>query len=81
MTPMNRYLLRALADSKGDSHSEMEAAMNLHTPSTTLFFISLVIVILALVGHVILLPFITFYGFWVAIIAYAILAFAIVMKA
>jgi hypothetical protein len=36
--------------------------------------------VLALVGHVVLLPFVTIYGFWVAIIAYAILAFAVVVK-
>jgi hypothetical protein len=54
--------------------------MNLHAPSTALFLVSLVVAILALIGHVILLPFITIYGFWVAIIAYAILAFAVVAK-
>lgn len=55
--------------------------MTLHAPSTILFAISLVLAILALVGHVILLPFVTIYGFWVAIIAYVLLAFAVVMKA
>ena len=54
--------------------------MNLHAPSTILFTISLVLAILALIGHVILLPFVSIYGFWVAIIAYVILAFAVVMK-
>jgi hypothetical protein len=54
--------------------------MNLHTPSVPLFVTSLVFAALALVGHFVLIPFITLYGFWVAIIAYVILALGIVMK-
>jgi hypothetical protein len=54
--------------------------MDLYAPSKQLFIISLIVAILALVGHVILLPFVTIYGFWVAIIAYAILVFAVVAK-
>ena len=54
--------------------------MNLHTPSLAIFVVSLVFAVLALIGHVVLLPFITLYGFWVAIIAYAILAMGVVMK-
>jgi hypothetical protein len=57
-----------------------EKNMNLHTPSVQLFVISLVFAALALVGHFALIPFITLYGFWVAIIAYVILAVGIVMK-
>ena len=48
--------------------------MNLYAPSLAIFVVSLVFAGLALIGHVILLPFVTLYGFWVAIIAYAILA-------
>ena len=54
--------------------------MNLHTPSQAIFVVSLVFAVLAVIGHVVLLPFITLYGFWVAIIAYVILAMGIVMK-
>jgi hypothetical protein len=54
--------------------------MNLYTPSVPLFVTSLVFAALALIGHFALLPFITLYGFWVAIIAYAILAMGVVMK-
>ena len=57
-----------------------ENSMNLHTPSVPLFVTSLVFAALALIGHFVLLPFITLYGFWVAIIAYVILALGIVMK-
>jgi hypothetical protein len=54
--------------------------MNLHTPSVPLFVTSLVFAALALIGHFVLIPFITLYGFWVAIIAYVILAVGIGMK-
>ncbi len=54
--------------------------MNLHTPSVPLFVVSLVLAALALAGHFVLLPFVTLYGFWVAIIAYVILAAGVVMK-
>jgi hypothetical protein len=61
-------------------HANEEKNMNLHTPSVPLFVTSLVFAALALVGHFALIPFITLYGFWVAIIAYVILAVGIVMK-
>jgi len=54
--------------------------MNLHAPSLPIFAVSLVFAGLALIGHVVLLPCVTLYGFWVAIIAYAILAVGVVMK-
>ena len=54
--------------------------MNLYTPSVPLFVVSLVFAALAVIGHFVLIPFITLYGFWVAIIAYAILAAGVVMK-
>jgi hypothetical protein len=57
-----------------------EKNMNLYTPSVPLFVVSLVFAALAVIGHFVLIPFITLYGFWVAIIAYAILAAGVVMK-
>ncbi len=54
--------------------------MNLYAPSVPIFVVSLVFAVLALIGHVVLLPFVTLYGFWVAIIAYAILAVGVVMR-
>lgn len=54
--------------------------MNLNAPSLPIFVVSLVFAALALIGHVVLLPFVTLYGFWVAIIAYVILAVGVVMK-
>jgi hypothetical protein len=54
--------------------------MNLHAPSVPIFVASLVFAVLALIGHVILIPFVTLYGFWVAIIAYVVLAVGVVMR-
>src|ERR1017187_4765517 len=69
------------ADEAQNSQSANEENnMNLHTPSVPVFVISLVLAALALIGHFALIPFITLYGFWLAIIAYLILAAGIVMK-
>jgi len=57
-----------------------ERTMNLYAPSVPIFVVSLVFAALALIGHVVLLPYVTLYGFWVAIIAYVILAVGNVMK-
>lgn len=54
--------------------------MNLTPPSTVVFAISLVLAALAIVGHFVQLPFITDHGFWVAIVAYIILAVANVFR-
>jgi len=59
---------------------EEENNMDLHAPSVLIFVVSLVFVALALIGHVVLLPFVTLYGFWVAIIAYLILVIGVLMK-
>jgi hypothetical protein len=57
-----------------------EKDMTLHAPSVSIFVVSLVFAVLALIGHVVLIPFVTLYGFWVAIIAYVILAVGVVMR-
>jgi hypothetical protein len=54
--------------------------LNLHAPSVPIFVVSLVFAVLGLIGHVVLIPFVTLYGFWVAIIAYVILAAGVVMR-
>jgi hypothetical protein len=61
-------------------NEKSEAVMNLHAPSVLIFVVSLVFAGLALIGHVVLIPYVTLYGFWVAIIAYVILAVGVVMK-
>jgi hypothetical protein len=62
------------------SGEKREKNMNLHAPSVLIFVVSLVFAVLALIGHVVLIPFVTLYGFWVAIIAYVILAVGVMMR-
>ena len=54
--------------------------MRLNAPTQMVFLISLVIAVLALVGHFVLIPYVTAYQFWVAIAAYVVLAAACVLK-
>ena len=48
--------------------------MTLHTPAMWLFAVSLIIAAVAVIGVFTPIPYITQYGFWVAIIAYVVLA-------
>lgn len=48
--------------------------MQLTPPTTVVFIISVILAALAIVGKFAAIPFITENGFWVAIIAYVILA-------
>jgi hypothetical protein len=48
--------------------------MNLSPPTTAVFVISLILALLAIVGKFVAIPFITDHGFWVAVIAYVVLA-------
>jgi hypothetical protein len=48
--------------------------MNLSPPTTAVFVISLILALLAIVGKFGAIPFITEHGFWVAVIAYVVLA-------
>jgi hypothetical protein len=48
--------------------------MNLSPPSTAVFVISLILAALAIIGKFAAIPFITEHGFWVAVIAYVVLA-------
>src|SRR5262245_43779005 len=49
--------------------------MTLSPPTTLVFIASLILWALAVIGHFSQIPFITEHGFWVAVIAYVILAF------
>jgi hypothetical protein len=71
--------LRGVIDAIG---RELEADMNidLHAPTMPIFLVSLVLAVLALLGHFVVIPYITLYGFWIAIIAYGVLAVGTVMK-
>jgi hypothetical protein len=48
--------------------------MNLSPPTTAVFVISLILALLAIVGKFVAIPFITDHGFWVAVVAYVVLA-------
>jgi len=48
--------------------------MNLSPPTTAVFVISLILAVLAVIGQFAHIPVISDYDFWVAIIAYIILA-------
>ena len=54
--------------------------MNLNAPTQVVFIISLIIAVLALIGHFVNIPFVTQYQFWFAIIGYVVLAAGCVMK-
>ncbi|MGC1180084.1 MAG: hypothetical protein ACLQF1_02295 [Methyloceanibacter sp.] len=48
--------------------------MNLSPPTTAVFVISLILAVLAVISSFVVIPFISAHAFWVAIIAYVILA-------
>ena len=55
--------------------------MNLTAPTKAVFWISVVLAILALLGTLVsTIPFISLYAFWIAIAAYIVLAAGCLMK-
>jgi hypothetical protein len=48
--------------------------MNLSPPTTVVFVISLILAALAIIGKFVAIPFFSQHGFWVAVVAYVILA-------
>jgi hypothetical protein len=48
--------------------------MSLSPPTTVVFVISIILAALAIIGQFVAIPFITEHGFWVAVVAYIILA-------
>jgi hypothetical protein len=48
--------------------------MNLTPPTTAVFIVSLILAALAVIGKFVAIPFITEHGFWVAVVAYVVLA-------
>ncbi len=53
---------------------------NLNAPTRAVFLISLALAILALLGALVVIPVITQYAFWLAILAYVVLALGTIMK-
>jgi hypothetical protein len=54
--------------------------MNLSAPSTVVFWIAVVLAILAIIGTFVVIPVISPYAFWVAILAFVVLAGGVLMK-
>ena len=54
--------------------------MKLHAPALWIFVVSLIIALVAVIGVFTPIPYITLYGFWVAILAYVVLAVGNVME-
>jgi hypothetical protein len=51
-----------------------EAAMTLHAPAMWVFVLSLVLIVLAVVCIFVEIPYFSMYAFWVAVLAYVVLA-------
>ena len=52
----------------------------LSAPTVPVFLISVVLAVLALLGHFVTIPFVSMYQFWVAIVAYVVLFLGAVLK-
>jgi hypothetical protein len=52
----------------------------MHTPSSWTFWLSVVLVVLAVIGTFVSIPYITHYGLWVAVIGWAVLVFGCYVK-
>ena len=52
----------------------------LSAPTIPVFWISVVLAVLALLGHFAKIPFVTEYQFWVAIVAYVVLLLGNLLK-
>jgi hypothetical protein len=57
-----------------------DESMNLNAPTQVVFIIALIIAVLALIGHFVMVPFVTEFKFWFAMVAYIVLAAACVLK-
>jgi hypothetical protein len=47
--------------------------MKLSMPKSSTFYVSLVLVLLAVVGSFVVIPFVSQYAFWVAVVGYVVL--------
>jgi hypothetical protein len=53
---------------------------NLSAPSQVIFLVSLALAIIAILGALVIIPVVTKYAFWIAILAYVVLALGTIMK-
>lgn len=54
--------------------------MRLSAPTKPIFLISVLLFALALIGHFVVIPYVTMYQFWLAIAGYVVLAAGNVLK-
>jgi hypothetical protein len=54
--------------------------MTLSAPTQVVFWISVILAIIALVGFFVVVPYVTAYAFWIAIAAYVVLALGCLMR-
>jgi hypothetical protein len=54
--------------------------MNLSAPSQAVFWIAVVVTIIAIIGSFVAIPFVSQYAFWIAILGFVILAGGTLMK-
>jgi hypothetical protein len=52
----------------------------LNAPARITFLVSLAIAIIALLGALVIIPVVTQYAFWLAILAYVVLALGVILK-
>jgi hypothetical protein len=55
--------------------------MTLHAPAMWVSILSLVLVVLAVVGVFVEIPFVSMYAFWIAVLAYVVLALGNILTA
>jgi hypothetical protein len=53
---------------------------NLTAPTRPVFLISLALAIIAILGALVVIPVVTKYAFWIAVLAYVVLALGVLMK-
>ena len=54
--------------------------MTLSAPSQMMFIIAVVIAIIAIIGALVTIPFVSAYAFWILVLAFVILAGACLMR-
>jgi hypothetical protein len=64
----------------GGRGAKRERAMPIHTPSMWIFILALVLAVLALIGALVHIPYVSEYAVWIAIVAYVVLAVGCVVK-
>lgn len=54
--------------------------MNLNAPTQAVFWIAVILVVIAVIGSFVAIPFISAYAFWIAVVGFIVLAVGCVMK-